>query len=218
MTKKKYFTLMKGDQIVEAPNSKIIPAKEFSTLLSADEVLKNITQDADTYRLQVSKEAEEIKEIAYKEGYENGFSKWAEHIINLEIEINNVHQELQKLVIPVALKAAKKIVGKEIELNEEIITDIVLANLKAVSQHKKITVYVNKRELEALEKNKNRLKDIFENLESLSLRERADVAPGGCIIETEVGIINAQMDHRWTILEKAFERLLKTNPAAIMGD
>jgi len=208
---------MNGNKIVEAPNSKVVPATEFSTLVSAEDVLKAIKADAETYRLQVVKEAEEVKEVAFKEGYESGFKMWAEKLVELENEIDKVHAELQKLIIPVALKAAKKIVGKEIELNDEIIADIVIANLKAVSQHKKITIYVNKRELDALEKNKNRLKEVFENLESLSIRERGDVAAGGCIIETEVGIINAQMDHRWNILEKAFENLIKTNPSAIMG-
>jgi type III secretion protein L len=106
-------------------------------------------------------------------------------------------------------KAAKKIVGRELELSEDAIVDIVSSSLKAVAQHHKITIYVNKKELAILEANRPRLKNIFESLESLSLRERNDIAPGGCVIETEGGIINAQLDNQWRILEKAFDNLLK---------
>lgn len=207
----KIFSLIYGDKIHAAPKQKIIPADAVSTLIEADKILEHIKQDAEKYRLQISKECEEIKENAFKEGYEDGYQQWTNHLADLENEIQSVHKELQQLIIPLALKAAKKIIGKEIELSQDVIVDIVSSNLKAVSQHKKVTIYVNKKEIEALEKNKQRLKDIFENLESFSIREREDVSPGGCIIETEVGIINAQMEHRWSILERAFEAFAKTS-------
>jgi type III secretion protein L len=209
---KKLFTLIHGDRIRVAPQKKIIPASELSSLEEASEVLENIKKDAEQYRLQVAKEGEEIKEKALKEGYEEGFKEWAEHLAKFEKQLEDLQKETQQAIIPVALKAAKKIVGREIELSEETIVDIVASNLKAVVQHKKVTIYVNKKELDILEKNKPRLRELFENLEALSIRPREDVAPGGCIIETEIGIINAQMEHRWRVLEKAFEALMKTSP------
>ncbi len=204
---KKFFTLIYGDQIHVAPKSKVIPAKEISTLQDAVEVLAHIKQDAEKYRLEVVKESEELKENAFKEGYEDGYKQWAEHLVDFEEQLEAVRMEMQKLIIPIALKAAKKIVGREIELSEDVIVDIVASNLKAVAQHKKITIYVNKKEVDILEQNKPRLRELFEHLESLSIRAREDIDPGGCVIETEIGIINAQMEHRWNVLEKAFEKL-----------
>jgi type III secretion protein L len=81
--------------------------------------------------------------------------------------------------------------------------------LKAVAQHKQIVIYVNRQDLAALEAARPRLKDLFEQLEVLSLRERADIQTGGCVIETEGGIINAQIENRWRILENAFEAMRK---------
>lgn len=214
---KKLFTLIHGDRILVAPKKKIIPAEELSTLQDAQEVLQHIKQDAEQFRMQVAKDSEQIKENAFKEGYENGFKQWAEHLVQFEKKLEDLHKEMQQAIIPIALKAAKKIVGREIELSEETIVDIVASNLKAVSQHKKITIYVNKKELDILEKNKTRLRDIFEHLESLSIRPREDIVPGGCVIETEIGIINAQMEHRWRVLEKAFEALLNTAPDNLKG-
>lgn len=209
---KKFFTLIFGDRIRVAPKTKIIPANELSTLQEASEVLEHIKKDAEKYRIQVAKEGEDVKENAYKAGYEEGLKQWAEHLVKFEKQLEDLRKETQKVIIPIALKAAKKIVGREIELSEETIVDIVAANLKAVAQHKKITIYVNKKELDILDKNKQRLRELFEHLESLSIRPREDIAPGGCVIETEIGIINAQMEHRWQVLEKAFEALLKTSP------
>ena len=135
--------------------------------------------------------------------------EWTESLSALEKEIRSVHDELKKLIIPVALKAAKKIIGKEVELHPDVVTDIVASTLKAVSQHKKITVYVSKKDLDLLEQQKGRLKDMFESLESFSLKERSDIEPGGCIIESEIGIVNGQMTHRLDLLTQAFEKAAK---------
>lgn len=195
----------------------MIPANEFSTLKQASEVLESTLADAEKYRIEITQECEEIKEHAFKEGYEAGFKEWAEHLVQLEKEIEGIHDEIRKMVVPVAVKAARKMVGRELELNEETIVDIVLANIKGVAQHKKIVIYVNKNDYEVVEKSKGRIKESFEDLQSLSVRPRDDVEPGGCIIETEIGIINAQMEHRWRVLEQAFEKLLLKSPESLQG-
>ena len=209
---KKLFTLIRGDQIHLAPNKKRIPREEFSIVEEGAEVLKRIQEEAEAYRLEVAKECEQTKEHGFKAGYEEGYRQWAERLAHFETELENLRKEMEKLIIPVALTAARKIVGREIELSEETILDIVASNLKAVSQHKKITIFVNKKDLAILEKNKPRLREFFEHLESLSIRAREDITSGGCVIETEVGIINGQIEHRWHVLEKAFEKLKQKSP------
>lgn len=206
---KKFFSLIYGDKNQISANSRIIPADAIAQLMDASEVLEKVKSDAERYKLDVAKECEKLKENAQAAGFAEGYQTWAEHVAKLEREIIRVRTDMEQLLIPVALKAAKKIVGREIELSDDTIVDIVSNSLKAVSQHKKITVYVNKKDLEPLEKSRSRLKEIFESLEILSLRERADIARGGCIIETEGGIINAQVENQWSALERAFASLMR---------
>ncbi len=206
---RKFFTLISGKELTVAPGKRRIPREQFSQGLDALELQHRVQQEADAYRLQVTKECETQKTQGYQEGYEEGYQKWTESLSALEQEIRNVHEELQKLIIPVALKAAKKIIGKEVELHPEVVVDIVASTLKAVSQHKKITIYVSRKDLDLLDQQKGRLKELFECLESFSLKERSDVEPGGCIIESEIGIVNGQMTHRLDLLTQAFEKAAK---------
>ncbi len=207
---KKFFTLIHGDSVHVAPKTKVITADSISTTLDAITVLEKVKIDAEEYRKEVSAECEKLKEQAQREGFQEGFNKWIEHIVQLEAEIKKVRGDIEKVIVPVALKASKKIVGRELEQSETAIVDIVSTSLKAVSQHKQITIYVNKKDLDALEANRGKIKQIFESLETLSIRERNDIAPGGSVIETEMGIINAQLDNQWRVLENAFEKLFKT--------
>lgn len=213
MTSKKLFTLIHGDRVRIGPKAKVIPAEEFSTLQNAEEVLKQVQKDAQLYKKEVASEIEILKEQAQREGFEQGFQEWVEKLARLEEEIAKVRKDLEKTVLPVALKAAKKIVSKELELSPNAIIDIVATNLKAVSQHKQVVIYVNKKDLDLLEAQRPKLKQLFEALESLSIRERKDIAEGGCVIETEAGIINAQIDNRWRILESVFEKMMKAEEA-----
>lgn len=208
---RKFFSLIYGTHNKVIPNKKVIPANDLGQLLEAQEVLEAVKRDAEQYRLEVAQECEQLKEQAMQEGFAAGFQKWADQLAGLEAEIIKVRQDLEKMLVPVALKAAKKIVGREIDLSEDTIVDIVSNSLKSVSQHKKITIYVNKKDLDRLETNRAKLKEIFESLEALAIRERPDVVRGGCIIETEGGIINAQLENQWLALERAFTSLMKTN-------
>jgi len=210
--KKKFFSLIHGDDVQIAPETKIIPAKEYDTMLDAKEVLKKVQDDAINFKEEIAVECEKLKEQAQKDGYEAGFQEWAENIEKFQSEIDSLREEYSKILAPVALKATQKIVGKAFEMSDDLIYNIVSNALKPVLQHKRVTIYVNKQDLESLEHNREKLKNVFEHIEILSIREREDISQGGCVIETEGGIINARLENQWTVLERAFEHFLKDIP------
>lgn len=205
----KYFTLIYGDKIARAPRSKIVPAEEFSKLLSGQELLEHIQEEAERYRQEVIAECELLKEEAERQGFQAGLEAWSEQITHLEQEIKKVSSDVQKALAPVALQATKKLIGRELEINPDLLAEMIGRSLKSVLSHRRIVIYCNRADLPTLEKNKEMLKGGFEQLESLTIMERGDIQPGGVVIETEAGIINAQLDNQWRALAAAFEALLK---------
>jgi type III secretion protein L len=205
----KFFSLLSSAEVRLAPGKKVIPAKEFSTLQSAAEILETVQAEAEVFKKENVIEAEKIKEQAFKEGFQEGLISLNKHLLALDQELKVMRTEVQKKILPLALKAARKLVGEELKLHPDRIVDIVLTSLKPVTQHKKITIFVNKVDLPHLEENKSKIRKIFEHLESLSIQERDDIEPGGCMIETEAGIINAQLENQWRALEAAFESFMK---------
>lgn len=201
------FTILDTSAVLPPIEGKIIPSHAFGAVVQSQELLQQVVRKEEEYRKAVAQECEEIKAHAEKEGFEAGYAAWAEMVRTMEKEVKLVREELQKSVMPVALRAAKKIVASELETRPDAIVDIVMSTLKTVAQHKRIVVYVSKKEYASIEKGKNRIKAIFDELETLSLREREDIEPGGCIIETEGGIINARLEDRWKTIEAAFEAL-----------
>ena len=204
----KFFSLISGSEVRLAPGKKRIPAREFSKAVSAAELVKTVSEEAKEFERKIAEESEKIKELAFQEGFQEGLASLNQHFLALDKELKELREEIQKKILPLSLKAARKIIGEELKIHPDRIVDIVLNALKPVTQHKKITIFVNKEDLQELEDKKSKIKKIFEHLESLSIQERDDIEPGGCIIETEAGIINAQLENQWRALESAFESFM----------
>jgi type III secretion protein L len=203
----KYLALLMEGQIHPAPGQKVLPAEEFTRLISAQELLEKVHEQGEEYKKKVAQEAEERKKGAIQEGFDSGMAKWAEQIAHLEKQLEQKAQQMESQVGQVALIAAKKVVGRALELDKSLVVDVIANALKPVVHHAIIQIYVNKADLEAVEASKPRLKALFDRLKSLTVAPRDDVQPGGCIIETEAGIINAQLDQLWKSLEAAFQAL-----------
>lgn len=206
-----FFTLIKKEEVRAAPQKKVIPSKEFATLATAEEILKKVKQEEVDYRLQVASECEGLKEKAEDAGFQEGLQRWNRQLALLEKEVKEMRQEIENSLVPLALAAVKKIIGKELKTHRNTIVDIIATALKTVGQHRRISIYVNQSDLDTVEEHRPFLKKLFEHLETLTIAAREDVAEGGCIIETEAGIINAQLENQLGALESAFRSFFQNH-------
>ncbi len=202
----KLATLFKHGDLYLPPN-KVIKSAAFSTLLEALAIVPLVKKDTKEYKEKVTRESELIKEQAALEGFNEGAKKWAEQLAHLESEADKIKQNFEERLILIAIAIAKKVVGREIEDKEGAVA-IVMSTLKSVTLHKRITVYVNKKDMDLMEDNKAKIKSIFEELEVFSFQERPDVEVGGCIVETEAGIVDGRLHVIWKAVETSFTNLL----------
>ena len=205
----KYFSLIYSGEITQGSDDKVIPSEEFSELLKATDVLNKAKADVKTYLENNKEECQKLLAKSEEAGFNKGLSEFNKQILHYQEKVKQLEHELQKTILPLALKAAKKIVGRELELKPETIVDIVRQTLKPVTQNHHIKIFVAKQDKEALEKEKKDLRNILEHVETFIIEEREDITPGGCIIETEAGIINASLENQWRALESAFETFMK---------
>ncbi|NGX29598.1 MAG: Yop proteins translocation protein L [Candidatus Anoxychlamydiales bacterium] len=206
----KFFSFLK-EEIHPEPGEKIIPKEEFSKLIEANEIVEKAKGDVVIYKEKIKKECETLKEEAKKEGFDEGLKSLNEHILKLDKTAKELSKKYEEKILPIALKAAKKIVSEELKMNPEAIVNIIKGALKPVAQHVKVKIFVNKQDLEILEKEKEKekIKEILQITDTFTIEERNDIEPGGCIIETEKGIINAQLENQFRAIEAAFKAFSK---------
>ncbi|MDF2577345.1 MAG: sctL [Chlamydiales bacterium] len=207
----KLFTLISKDQVYLSKEKKIFSADEFSTLLEGSELLTRIQQDVEEYRQNIGKECELLKEQAEKVGFEEGLKKWTTQLIQLQKIFDAKQQELEQAIVQISLAAAKKIIGREIEISPQALGEIIANQLKTFSHCRKIHIIVNQADLKTLEECRPQLKAVIDHLESLTIKERDDIEKGGFIIETEGGIINlSSPEKQWKPIEAMFEAFMQS--------
>lgn len=207
---KELFSRIESDLQIE-PSSKIVPAKTFATWITADEMLDDVKREIDLFREKAKREAAELRAAEEQKGFKEGLDKWAKQIASLEKSQKDLRDDMRKQIVELVIQCGKKILGRELELSQDAIVDIVSQALRPVATHKHATIYVCKEDAEALEANKKQLHTVLEGTETLAIGVRSDIERGGCVIETEAGIINAKIDVLWESLELALLGLLKND-------
>ncbi|WP_213318915.1 HrpE/YscL family type III secretion apparatus protein [Chlamydiifrater volucris] len=204
----KFFSLIFKKDVI-SPNSKVLAPEAFSTVLDAQEMLKTAKSDIEEYRLHAEQEAFALKEASKNAGFKSGLQEWTTKLAELDASIKSFKESIKASLVPLAIASVKKIIGKELETNKETVVSIISGAIKELSQNNRVVIFVNPSDLEAIEKQRAELKKIIEYAEVFIISPKPDVEPGGCLIETESGIINASLDVQLQALENAFNKILK---------
>ena len=204
----KLFSLIDRSEIELRPGAKVIPKEAYSSYLDAKELLEKAEGEITAFKEKAHTEAEALKQKAIEQGHKEGLEKWTSALAELEKKVSFIKKEVESEIVSLVLECGKKIVGNELKTSKTTVVKIVKEALKPVSDHESVTIFVSKEDFPTVEKHKATLKKQLEYTTSFSIQPRGDIEPGGCVIETEAGIINAQLDVLWKSLEIALKALV----------
>lgn len=205
----KLFYLIDGKQVHLDTQSKVIPEKEWAVALDSKELQEQVLFQAEKFRKEVVQECEVLKTQAEESGFAEGLEQFFKHIQEVDQAVKKLTEDMQKKITPLVLEAAKKVVGQELTQTPSTITNIVMNTLKSVVNDRRITIFVHRDDKAQLEEERVRIKSALENVEMLVIEEKEDIARGGCVIETETGIINARIEVVWEKIGTVFQNLLQ---------
>ncbi|NGX39526.1 MAG: Yop proteins translocation protein L [Chlamydiae bacterium] len=202
----KWFSLLYQGDVHPSTDEKVIPKEAFSKLLEAEEIIKRAKEDAEELLKKTEEKCEILRKEANEKGFNEGIEAFNDQIFSIDQDLKKIRLSLQQMVLPIALKAAKRIVAKELDTFPETIVDIVMQAIAPIAQSQQVTLFVSKEDKSRLEKEKPKLKEILEHAETLKIEEKPDLKPGDCVIKTEAGMISATLENQWRALEQAFEK------------
>ena len=161
-----------------------------------------IKADAKDLLAQVQAEMERSK----KEGHELGFQEGLQQALELLQRVKELRQKLfddnEREMVKLVFEIAEKIIGREFRDNDKAIMNVIrLAISDAVGD--KIIVHLNPQDYEKIKKNEAELYQKIESGKTLVFREDDTVKVGGCVVETDIGTIDAQLDTQLNAIKKA---------------
>ena len=111
-----------------------------------------------------------------------------------------LQREVEGQALEAAVKIARRLLEAELESNPEAIVSVVHQALDSARQQPEIFVRVNPVHIEVLRANKASIIDALGRAKDLDFREDPDLKPGGCMVETEVGTIDARLSTQFDVL------------------
>lgn len=190
----------------------------------AREIIVTAQEEADVIRSQVYEEAKLIREQARQDGYEEGLRTAHEEMEEdrrLALEQNQlIIEEARKMklqilksaepdIIRLVMAISKKVIASELKTNPDIIVNVVREAINYLDNPQNIKVYVNPSELDKLLHlgNLDSLNDIGSQAINTEIRGDSRITPGGCVIESENGIVDARIETKIQNIEKGLQEV-----------
>lgn len=193
-----------GRNVVTAPTATRKVLK--NQIISAQDEAARILEEAENYAAEVRREAEtdaeNLRAEAYRSGTDKAVAEFEQTLLDVREIRERVWRETEQDLLRLSIRLTEKILGREIKSDKTAVADIVATALQNARQQEKLTVRVNPADLPVIE----------EEMENFSRSGRTQymdfvadprVSEGGCLIESEVGTIDARLETQLRVLERA---------------
>jgi type III secretion protein L len=201
-----YAALTDGREMLEA------------TRVKCDEILENarresggIVSAANEKAKAIVEEAKKEKEEEKKRGYADGLESGKQEASNVMMEFvtksASSFAKLENDVTEVVKTALRKIIGKIDKT--DLLVSVVKNSLQKIKMQKQATLKVSPAEVQMLRDRANELTKDTPLIEFLDICADAHLKQGSCILETELGVIDASIQVQVEAIENA---LTKTRP------
>lgn len=184
----------------------LVKGEAYADLLEARALFADIAKE----REKVREEAEEIFEDASRRGYEDGQEKAKLEMSMQMIEVvSGTVDYLSKVetdIIEVVSLALERILG---ELDQDDLNVRVIRNaLSKVRNQRQLTLRVAPGQLANVQGRVTEILADYPAIVELDVEADARLSETGCILESEIGIIDASLEGQLRTLRKAFEKVL----------
>ncbi|MDR1457770.1 MAG: HrpE/YscL family type III secretion apparatus protein [Puniceicoccales bacterium] len=174
----------------------------------ANQKSNQIIRDAETKANEIIEQAKQTKkqeeERGYAEGFENGKQQISNEMMSFVSKSASSFSRLEGDVVEVVKSALRKIIGKIDKT--ELIVSVVRNSLQKIKTQKQATLKVAPGEAQVL---RDKVQDLTKDtpvLEFLDICADTHLQPGSCILETELGVIDASIPVQLTAIENALSK------------
>lgn len=152
------------------------------------ELIEQAARDKAMLEAQAAVEVEVAEKI--KETREN----LSATIRELDVLRDEISVRVEQDVVELALEIAKKIVGREVMFDREIALTLVKVSLKKINSRAPLAqIHLNPEDYRYIESRREQID--FRG--SLELIEDRSISPGGCLIHTETGEVDARIESQF---------------------
>lgn len=201
--------ILKADSVSEkviVPSPKVLKREVFEAAQEARDVVSVAQERARQIIEDAQRERDKIREQARQEGKTEGLAEWNRILADTTRRAENLTKSWEETMLRLSVRVAEKIVGEQLRLHPDTIVEIVREVLKNVRPGKRLTIQVNPSEAQRVRGRLDRLRESLGTSSEIDVVAMASVPAGGCVIDSELGIIDARLETQLKCLEEILVR------------
>ncbi len=159
---------------------------------------------------------QQIAEDAYQKGFADGVPAGRLQILGdiqgelkvlrsiiegIEKARAEIYEKIEADVVEMALAIAKKIIYETAERERGVVVAAAKESIRKASDREMIRIKINPVDHESLKQKKSELLHCFDGIRSILFEEDDSIQPGGCLIETNQGDIDARLESQIRVIE-----------------
>jgi len=193
------------------PDCKIIKADEYVAYVDSQKLIDAAHREAERIVAEAQQEFERQRQKGYEQGIHEGQQQIALRILETVDQSVEYLSQLEQQVVDLVFKSLQKVVGDMGE--RDLVVKVVRHALAVVRTQPQVTVRVAQNEVEMVQ---SRLSEILSDYPGISFLEvvgDSRLALGGCLLETEMGVVDASIDVQLETIRKALLKSLSVKRA-----
>ncbi len=199
------FTVFSLDDLEAEAKQKIVAAQS-----QAQQILQEAHEEAVRIREQARLEGHEEGKKQALDGHLQTESRELSEIRGviktiasiLDAKRDELMQDAERHLIRLSVSMARKIMHREVTLNEESVLPLVRSAIEACIREGELVVRMNPSDVGILQKYMDRLKKDLPGDISLTLVEDAQLARGDCSVQNRSGMVEARIQEQLAKIEK----------------
>jgi len=186
--------------------AKVVKRSVYEGGRTAEEVVEQAQAEAAEIVAAAERKRDAVLEEARQTGYDRGLAEWNEAVAEVvqSRDANLVASEEQ--ILRLAVRVAEKILGDELREDPQRAANAVAEALKSARQANNITIRVHPDASDGVEQRLDDLRAGAAPGAMFTVKGDESIALGGCVIQTEFGTVDAQLESQLRCLEDLLVR------------
>lgn len=198
------FVHLKPDSLEVTADTALLKAADYANYLQAAEVLEAAHQRAADIEAAAHQRAQEMEEKGYAAGLAKGKAALATQMMETVTQSVSLMANAERRLVHTVMKALKKILG---EMGDEaVITGIVREVLALARDQGSVVLRLHPRQVETVRSRMNQLTAPYPTLPAPRIVADPRLEVGNCLMETEVGVVDASIETQLQAIEAALHK------------
>ncbi len=200
---------LSDSEIFASSENKILSPFELKAQAEAEKILRKAATQAKAIRKKaeelyhkIEEKMNEDRQKGFEQGREEAQQKITETLLNLDQKNREWVDSVSHHCLELVYDITAKVLGEKLKSDNEALLKMIKQVLESAMGND-ITLYLNADDYQRLEAEQGHLKTAMGALQNLQIKVSDRVDSGGCIVETELGTVDARLENQLHAIRRA---------------